>query len=153
MRTLLLCLGLLAFGVVGCKKHESEPPLAQMAKACSAHEIGCARPIFTVEDLRASQRYYRDVLGFRLDWEDGDPADFGSVSRSELQLFMCQRCQGHPGGWIWAFAKDVDKLHDELAGKGAVIKMAPTNMPWGIREMHVADPDGNTIRFGSPIDH
>jgi hypothetical protein len=28
---------------------------------------------------------------------------------------------------------------------------APTNMPCGMREVHVADPDGNVIRFGTGI--
>ena len=27
----------------------------------------------------------------------------------------------------------------------AIIRMAPTNMPWGLREMHVSDPDGNVL--------
>jgi predicted enzyme related to lactoylglutathione lyase len=150
MRIVLLCL---ALGLVGCKKHETEPPLAQVAKACSASEIGCPRPIFTVDNLRASQGYYADVLGFHNDWDDGDPPNFGAVSRGELQLFLCERCQGHPGGWIWVFAKDVDQLYAELTKRGADIRMPPTNMPWHVREMHVADRDGNMIRFGSPIDH
>ena len=31
---------------------------------------------------------------------------------------------------------------------GVKIRMAPTNYPWAL-EMHVEDPDGNVIRFGS----
>jgi len=29
------------------------------------------------------------------------------------------------------------------------VRMSPKDMPWGLREMHVADPYGNVIRFGS----
>jgi uncharacterized glyoxalase superfamily protein PhnB len=37
--------------------------------------------------------------------------------------------------------------------RGARIKMPPTDMPWGVREMKVADRDGNVLRFGSAIEH
>jgi catechol 2,3-dioxygenase-like lactoylglutathione lyase family enzyme len=152
MRILLLCL---AIGAVGCKKHESEQPMAALVAKCGGGdaELACPKPILSVANLHASQRYYRDQLGFKIDWDHGDPPDFGSVSRGDTQIFMCQRCQGHFGGWMWVFAKNVDKLHEELRGRGAIIKMPPTNMEWGAREMHVADPDGNVIRFASPIDH
>ena len=115
--------------------------------------MSCARPIFNVRDLRASQRYYREALGFKVDWDHGDPPDFGSDSRGEGVLFMCQGCQGRPGTWVMIFTRDVDRLHEELVRNKAIIQMPPPDMPWGLREMQVADPDGNVIRFASAIDH
>jgi uncharacterized glyoxalase superfamily protein PhnB len=50
------------------------------------------------------------------------------------------------------FTRDVDRLHADVVRRHAIIKMPPTNMPWGLREIHVADPDGNVMRFGSAID-
>jgi uncharacterized glyoxalase superfamily protein PhnB len=50
------------------------------------------------------------------------------------------------------FARDVDRVYADLVDRHARIRMPPTNMPWGIREMHVADPDGNVIRFGTGIE-
>ena len=133
---------------------EERSPLAEVA-AASLHdsEMSSAIPIFNVSSLRASQRYYRDVLGFGVDWEDGDPPDFGSVSRGHAVVFLCQGCQGHPGAWIMVFTKDVDGLHDEFVDKGAIVKRPPTDMPWRLREMLVEDPDGNTIRFAGRIEH
>ena len=116
-------------------------------------ELSAAIPIFNVHDLKASQRYYRDVLGFAVDWEDGDPPDFGSVSRGHAVVFMCQGCQGHPGAWVMLFTPDVDRLHAEFVAKGAIVKRPPTNMPWRLREMLVEDPDGNTMRFASRVEH
>ena len=49
-------------------------------------------------------------------------------SRGEAAIFMCQGCQGHPGAWIMVFARDVDRLHDELVRRKAIIKMPPTDM-------------------------
>jgi catechol 2,3-dioxygenase-like lactoylglutathione lyase family enzyme len=143
----------LALGAAGCKGDKQTSPLLEMARAC-AHdgELSCARPIFTVRDLRASLAYYRDALGFKVDWEYGEPPGFGSVSRGHGGLFMCQDCQGHPGAWAMMFTPDVDRLHAELVRRKAIIRMPPTDMPWRMREMHVADPDGNILRFGSGLD-
>jgi catechol 2,3-dioxygenase-like lactoylglutathione lyase family enzyme len=155
MRRTILTAACLAIGLLGCKdRRERASPLAELAKTCTGgSEISCPRPIFTVRDLRATQRYYRDALGFKLDWEYGEPPDFASVSRGDGVLFMCQGCPGRTGAWVMMFTPDVDRLHEELRRKEAIIKMPPTDMPWGVREMHVEDPDGNVMRFGGPSKH
>jgi catechol 2,3-dioxygenase-like lactoylglutathione lyase family enzyme len=153
MRYLVFVLAL-ALGMFACSTSDRAEPMATAARACTKEsELGCPRPIFSVGDLRASEAYYRDSLGFKVDWEDGDPADFGAVSRSGAQVFLCRGCPGAPGAWAWVSARDVDKLYAEIVEKGAIIKQPPTNMPWRMRELHVADRDGNVIRFASPIDH
>ncbi len=141
---------------VACSgKSERESALVAEAKRCTAKgaEMTCARPIVRVENLKASQAYYRDKLGFKVDWDHGDPPTFGAVSRSELVLFQCEQCQGGAGAWTMTFMSNIDAYHEELKKRGAIIQMPPTDMPWGLREMHVADPDGNVIRFGSHGEH
>jgi catechol 2,3-dioxygenase-like lactoylglutathione lyase family enzyme len=156
-RTWAWALVLVGLGLTGLACKGDRRTLAlEAARASAQHgDMAPAIPIFSVRDLRASQSYYRDVLGFKLDWEDGDPPDFGSISRGHATIFMCEGCQGHPGGWVMIFTPNVDKLHDELKGKSrrALIKMPPTDMPWKLREMHVSDPDGNVMRFASAIEH
>src|SRR5262245_2771768 len=141
---------LVAMLAIRCK-HEARAPLAEAARACGHGDLGCPRAILYVANLAASQRYYRDKLGFKIDWTDGDPPDFGAVSRGDTQLFMCERCQGHAGSWLWVFTPDVDRLHAELVDRGAIIRQPPGDKPWGVREMQIADPDGNVLRVGSPI--
>jgi catechol 2,3-dioxygenase-like lactoylglutathione lyase family enzyme len=124
-------------------------PFDASAAECHSKGLGCPRPIFGVANLKTSVAYYRDVLGFKLDWDWGDPPDFASVTRSGLTLFVGVTTDpGH--GALWTFAGDVDALHAELRRRGARIKMPPTNMPWGNRELHVLDPDGNLLRFAGP---
>lgn len=145
---------LLAVGAVACGSKREASPLERAAAACAGDaEVSCPRPIFNVSSLAASQRYYRDALGFKVDWEYGDPPDFGSVSRGDGVLFMCQGCQGTPGAWTMLFTRDVDRLYEELRERKALIRMAPTDMPWGLRELHVSDPDGNVLRFASSGHH
>jgi uncharacterized glyoxalase superfamily protein PhnB len=128
MRTTLVAVAIVVLAACsGDPEPAREHPLVAMAKACHGGELSCT-----------------------IDWDHGDPPDFGAVSRGDYQVFLCQRCQGHPGAWSMTFVRDVDKLHEELVRRGAIIQMPPSEMPWGLREMQVADPDGNVIRFGAP---
>ena len=41
--------------------------------------------------------------------------------------------------------RDVDALGYELGEAGVEIIEPPTDKPWGLREMHIRDPDGLSI--------
>ena len=66
-------------------------------------EIGEATPILHVRDLQASLDFYRRGLGFELRWGDGD---FACIGRGDATLMLCERCQGHPGTWVYIGASD-----------------------------------------------
>jgi catechol 2,3-dioxygenase-like lactoylglutathione lyase family enzyme len=144
--------GLLVVAVVvmGCGKSAPEAKPFELATTCRGGELACPRPIFSVKQFAAAQRYYRDKLGFKVDWEYGEPTDFGAVSRGGTQLFVCQGCRPPGNGQLWVATKDVDVLYKELVKRGAIINEAPTDKPWGVREMCIGDPDGNMLRIGSP---
>lgn len=150
MRRALFTLAIL---VAGCRGDPRQPLAKEAHARLHDSEMAPPIPIFSVRDLQASQRYFRDALGFTLKWEHGDPPGFAAVGRGDATIFFCERCQGNPGTWVMIFTKDVDRLHEELVGRHATIKMPPTTMPWGLREMNVADPDGNVIRFASETEH
>ncbi len=44
---------------------------------------------------------------------------------------------------------DVDKEYERLKTLGVTVIEPPTTRPWGARNMHVTDPDGNHIYFRS----
>ena len=153
MRLALIVIGLIA---TACNSEEKRPavePMAEMAKRCThpGAELSCPVPIFTVRSLKAAQRYFNENLGFKHNWEYGHPATFASVSRAHAEIFLCEGCVAKSGAWMMVFTPDVDKLHKDFAKRKANIKMPPSNMEWGLREMHVEDLDGNVIRFGGPI--
>ncbi|HEX8152218.1 MAG TPA: VOC family protein [Thermoanaerobaculia bacterium] len=103
-------------------------------------------PILRVADFDASVAYYVDILGFKLEWSVDK---FGCVRRGEVTLMLCEGSQGHAGTWVYVSVSDADALYDELRGRGAKIRHAPANFPWGSRELHVFDVDGHVLRFGS----
>jgi uncharacterized glyoxalase superfamily protein PhnB len=106
-------------------------------------------PILCVRDVSDSIAYYTTRLGFTDGFLWGDPATFGSVTRDGLEVMFCQDGQGNPGTWLTIWVDDVDDLFTEFASSGADIRQEPIDLPWGVREMNVADPDGHRIRFST----
>jgi len=90
-----------------------------------AIEFGGITPILRVASLDASLAYYVDVLGFSVQWRNGG---FASVRRGRASLMLSEGDQGHPGTWVWLGVSDADALHEELRGRGAVIRHPPTNV-------------------------
>ena len=106
-------------------------------------------PILNVKSIRDSINYYVNILGFSQDWDWGDPPTFASVSRDDVCIFLCQGAQGQSGTWMSIFVEDVDSLYADYQAQGAIIRQAPTNFPWGVREMNIEDPDGHRLRIGT----
>ena len=103
-------------------------------------------PILRVNNLGVALEYYVGVLGFKgAEW--GNEL-FTEVSRDGADIYLCQRGQGAPGTWVWVGVEDVEALFAEYQASGAKIRLPPGNYPWAY-EMHVEDPDGHVIRFGS----
>jgi hypothetical protein len=45
----------------------------------------------------------------------------------------------------------VDVLYQELEVRGARLRHAPANYPWGSREIQIMDVDGHVLRFGADL--
>lgn len=105
-----------------------------------------AAPILPVANLGASLDYYVRVLGFAVDWRDD--TGIASVSRDRCTLMLCQGDQGHAGAWVWVGVADAAALHEDLKARGAIVRLPPTDYPWGL-ELQNADPDGNVLRLAS----
>lgn len=106
---------------------------------------GCV-PILRVKDLGASVDHYVRVLGFKLDWGGG--GGMASVSRGRASIMLCQGAQGCAGTWVWIGVADAAAVFREYTAAGARITGPPRNYPWAY-ELHVEDPDGHVLRFGS----
>jgi len=125
-----------------------------IAAGANPEERGVSRflssvPILNVRNVPASIDYYVHKLGFEKEWDWGDPPTFGCVWRDQVRIFLCEGGQGAPGTWISIFVQNVDALHEDYQRRGAIIRQAPANFPWGVREMNVQDLDGHRLRMGS----
>ena len=126
-------------------------------------------PILNVDSLPESFAWF-ERLGWTKAWEWGDPPSFGGVRSGACEIFLCEGGQGGhgrgPGGptfgpdgdqtadrgvWMQLWVEDVDALHRHCVAEGLDVAWPPTDMPWGVREMHVRHPDGHVLRVGTGI--
>ncbi|MEX2139047.1 MAG: glyoxalase superfamily protein [Pirellulales bacterium] len=111
----------------------------------------CVTPILYVKDFVAAKKYYVEKLLFNLAWEWDAPPTFGCVSLDKVEIFLSQGGQGKPGTWLCIFLDDVDGYYDRIKRLGAEVIYGPKDEPWGMREIHVREPNGHVIRFGQGI--
>jgi len=126
-------------------------------------------PILNVSDIAASFAWFAK-LGWRKLWEWGEPPTFGAVGSGRCEIFLCQGGQGgrgrsgvprtfgpdgdetaDRGAWMSLWVSDVDAVHRHCVEQGLEITWPPTDMPWGVREMHVRHPDGHVFRIGKRV--
>jgi Glyoxalase/Bleomycin resistance protein/Dioxygenase superfamily len=69
----------------------------------------------------------------------------------KVEIFFSEGGQGNPGTWLCIFMDDVDSYYERIKKLGAKIIHGPRDEPWGMREMHVRDPNQHVIRFGQGI--
>jgi catechol 2,3-dioxygenase-like lactoylglutathione lyase family enzyme len=103
-------------------------------------------PNLAVRDVPASQAYYRDVLGARVNWIWDDT--FGSVCLGPHEVFLYRSEDPHPA-ICSVFVDDVDWVHTDVRSRGAEVVEELGLRPWGVREFSVRDPDGNVFRIGT----
>lgn len=110
-------------------------------------------PEVPVEDLARASAYYRDRLGFAVDWAD-EGIGLAGVSRDDARLFLAgasyRAGMGNPGPiTLWlnlASRAEVDALHREWAGAGATIAAPPALKPYKLYEFFAEDVDANVLR-------
>ena len=113
-------------------------------------------PILFVRHVTASAGFYRDKLGFTIDFLYGEPPFYGSVSRDGVCLHLRHVHQTNfteiaarePSLILASFEVDnVQALADEFAAKGVDFAQPVTKEDWGGTDFHVRDPDGNVVSF------
>jgi DNA-binding MarR family transcriptional regulator len=109
-------------------------------------------PIFPVRDLAAALTHYT-ALGFEtLAYADG--ADYGFANRDGTGLHLAAHPDhGHQhSAGTYLYVRDADALYAEWTRPGIGGETRPVGlMEYRLREGSHIDPDGNLIRFGSPV--
>lgn len=118
--------------------------------------------IMPVRDLTASIAFYRDDLGFTLNEHDAE-AGLAWIDANGYPVlltgpgatgFASNPDEVHevvrPGGTLYVFASNLDRLQTELAEHG-VAGAGLVERSWGDRTLTVRDPDGYTVSFWTLI--
>lgn len=114
------------------------------------------RHVLAVKDLAVSAAYFKDKLGFDLDftapgWEF---LSFGifKVMLGECSDEMTAEESGNHSWFAHALVENVDEVFAEFVERGADLMSHPKDQPWGIRDFGVRTPDGHRITFGQLIE-
>jgi len=107
-----------------------------------------------VEDLDAARRFYKEVFGLPITYEDENSAvfTFGQTMINLLkiseapELIGPAKVAGPESGSRMQFTievDDVDAMCAELTGNGVELLNGPMDRPWGIRTAAFRDPSGH----------
>ena len=134
---------------------EAAPPANEQPETQDT-PVASAKPVLYVADVDASAKFYRDQLGFRIDFVHGNPPFYGSVSRDGATLHLKHVDEPvfaagavEREGLIMAFVNTpkVRELYTEYLAADAQIVQKLTKQAWGGTDFIVRDPDGNAIAF------
>ena len=107
-----------------------------------------------VEDLDAARRFYQEIFGLPITYEDENSAvfTFGETMINLLkiseapELIGPAKVAGPESGSRMQFTievDDVDAMCAELTGNGVELLNGPMDRPWGIRTAAFRDPSGH----------
>jgi catechol 2,3-dioxygenase-like lactoylglutathione lyase family enzyme len=120
-------------------------------------------PIFKVTNSRAAIDFYCSTLGFVMDFKytaGPDGPTYVGVSMDGNQIHLSTFAgDGTRGTTAYLYVDDVDALFRTFLERGfktpgnpaSPVEEGPVDQTWGMRELYVRDPDGNTLRFGCSI--
>jgi catechol 2,3-dioxygenase-like lactoylglutathione lyase family enzyme len=114
-------------------------------------------PQFLVDDLETAIAYYRNKLGFSVDF--CYDSFYAGVSRDGFAIHLkcapktpSDRAHRKQNEHLDAYISvtGVTMLHDELRSRGALISKSLEARPWSCTDFYVEDPDGYILCFSEP---
>ena len=107
-------------------------------------------PIFGVGDVGLALAHY-ERLGFATRSYDG--GGYGFATRDGIEIHLGVVPEGSTRtvtSAAYLFVDDADELAQSWLAAGVDVNL-PVDTEWGQHEGAHVDPDGNVIRFGSPM--
>ena len=113
-------------------------------------------PIFRSFDESKAKEFYIEFLGFNLDWEHRFEEDLPLYFQASKGACVLHITEHHgdcsPGAAIRVEVDDLEKYHQELITKKyRHARPQIQEMPWGTRDMSIADPFGNRVIFTDEV--
>lgn len=114
--------------------------------------FGRVAPAIPVADMERALRFYRDVLGFRVSFTNGNPTSFAVINQGAAELHLGVQPGKAGSAHAHLMVDDLDAVYDRLVQAGATVRQAPKVQEWGLRDFVIADPDGNTFEIAEAGD-
>lgn len=107
-------------------------------------------PSIYVSDLDRAIRFYRDALGFSMIHLD-DPPRRAVVTQGSAVLHLDLHPAKAGSSCTHMMVDDLNAVCAQIDRAGVKLKQPPTVQPWGLRDIAVTDPDGNTFELAEPV--
>ena len=111
-----------------------------------------AMPTVHTTDLRASEEFYRDFLGFEIGMREPDFLMLRSPTVDTTQLIVVGQGANDNGVQqvdISIEVGDVDAAYRQAQERELDVVYPITDEPWGIRRFFVRDPNGLVVNVAS----
>jgi catechol 2,3-dioxygenase-like lactoylglutathione lyase family enzyme len=119
--------------------------------------LKAALPVVFVSNVQTSAAFFRDKLGFSIDFLHGDPPFYASVSRGGARLHLrfvhepviTPEVREREDALLSAFldVDNIEALFAEYKAAGVDFAHPLREEPWGRSAFTVLDPDGNYVCF------
>jgi len=139
--------------------NSTEAVANQPTSEATSRNLASIRPNFIVKDLQASIAYYRDRLGFELDFSGpaGDPY-YAGMKRDGISIMLkailpdVLPCPNHTrhewARWdAYIYTMDPDTLFEEFRERGVTFVKRLSCIDDGLWGFEIADADGYVIAF------
>lgn len=110
------------------------------------------QPVLPVPDVQGTLAYYRDKLGFQVDFVAGDPPLHARVvadptySSPTVHIRFEPLEAGallQPAVYLWLHVgRELDELCELYRSRGVRIAQEPEDKPWGLRQFLITDCNG-----------
>ena len=104
------------------------------------------------DDVAALAAWYRDALGFEIQFVWGEPPTYARVRRDGVELAVGQLGPEFGPASVYAIISGVDALFAEFRAHDVRMRREPSDAPYRMRDFEVEDPEGNRITFGEAIE-
>jgi len=110
-------------------------------------EIENTVPVISVSNVKRSVDFYRNTLGFSIDWGDPNKDKICSVSRDGHAIMLSECTDIGTPSCVW-IGLESDQLFSDCIVKGVSVLQKPENHPWAY-DMKIQDIDGNILWLGT----
>ena len=113
-----------------------------------------SEPVLMVHDVLKTVNFYKEKLGFNIDFVFGEPADHAGISYAEwtgqgviIQLTRVpEERELTPSSYLHIIIdENIDKLYESYGKAGVELISELQNKPWGMREFAIRDLNGYAL--------
>ena len=113
-----------------------------------AVECTSVNPGFVVPDISKAIEYYTQQLGFKFNFDWGEPPRFAGVSLGSVSIHLMKGVENIGKGFAYFVVEDVDELYNYHQTNGVEIVEPIANKEYNMRDYHIRDFCGNMLGFG-----